>query len=212
MDFQLSKLEKLLSLEKDCSIPENYKKEWNAEIKELVNTKKFVQLIQYFQDMAASHRILENILFVVISKLSKDNPSLQLNDFKEEIGKLEKDEISGILQDLSTLELCLLIAMKHHVEIYDNQALNFEMVYTRYTKFTNRASNLQSCHRSVVMKAYEHLLSLELIAPVSGGTSRLQNEYQLYQLLVTPKQINEAIKQSAGLPTEVVQWANSSLV
>lgn len=45
---------------------------------------------------------------------------------------------------------------------------------------------------------------------VSGG--KLQKEYQLFKLLVTPQQVSEAIQKSSGLPTEVIQWCNSSLL
>lgn len=44
------------------------------------------------------------------------------------------------------------------------------------------------------------------------GNSKVQKEYQFFKLLVTSSQIQEAIKTSSGLPTEVVQWANSSLI
>lgn len=46
---------------------------------------------------------------------------------------------------------------------------------------------------------------------ISGGATRNQKEYQFFKLLVTPQQIHEALKKFVGLPTEVVQWANSSL-
>lgn len=41
--------------------------------------------------------------------------------------------------------------------------------------------------------------------------NRLQKEYQIFKLLITSQQITEAIKTMNGLPTEVVQWAGSSL-
>lgn len=69
----------------------------------------------------------------------------------------DTDEIVQSILDLSILELCLVIAMKHHVEIYDNQAMNFEMIFTRYLKFVNANSNIQTVQRPVVMKAFEHL-------------------------------------------------------
>lgn len=70
---------------------------------------------------------------------------------------LEKDDIIQSLQDLSVLELCLLIAMKHHAEIYDNQPMNFEMILSRYMKFANANSSIQGFQRPVIMKAFEHL-------------------------------------------------------
>jgi len=117
-----------------------------------------------------------------------------------------------ILQDLSVLELCLIVAMKHHCDIYDNNPMNFEMIYTRYVKFANKHSSMQNVQRPVVMKAFEHIQNLELISMAHQGSSKLQKEYQFFKLLVTSQQISEAISKAPGLPTEVVQWSNSSLV
>lgn len=47
--------------------------------------------------------------------------------------------------------------MKHHTDIYDNQLMNFEMIYNRYKKFGNTLSNVQTVERAVVMKAFEHI-------------------------------------------------------
>ncbi|XP_023312795.1 origin recognition complex subunit 4-like [Anoplophora glabripennis] len=125
---------------------------------------------------------------------------------------MERDDMLQILLDLNVLELCLIISMKHHVEIYDNQPMNFEMVFSRYLKFVNANSNIQSVQRPVIMKAFEHIQNLEIISMISGAGSRNQKEYQFFKLLVTSKQISDALKKYVGLPTEVVQWANSSLV
>lgn len=54
--------------------------------------------------------------------------------------------------------------------------------------------------------------NMELISVVNQGSGKLQKEYQLFKLLVTPQQIKEAVDKYVGLPTEVAQWANSSLI
>lgn len=95
--------------------------------------------------------------FSVASKLNKTAPSLTLETFQEEVKKIEQDEMVQVLQDLNTLELCLIIAMKHHCDIYDNNPMNFEMIYTRYLKFANTNSSVQLAQRPVVMKAFEHI-------------------------------------------------------
>lgn len=91
----------------------------------------------------------------IIYKLKEE--CLTVDMFQEEINTLERDDILVTLQDLNVLELCLLIAMKHHSEIYEGQSMNFEMVFSRYIKFVKTNSNIQSVPRSVVMKALEHL-------------------------------------------------------
>lgn len=94
---------------------------------------------------------------MVVSKLGDKNNKLTPEAFTEQIKILEQDDIVTVLQDLNVVELCLIIAIKHHCEIYDNQPMNFEMVLTRYLKFANANSAVQTVQRPVIMKAFEHL-------------------------------------------------------
>lgn len=86
-----------------------------------------------------------------------DNDTITVESFQEQLNKFEQDGTVQAIHDLSVLELCLIIAMKHHTDIFNKQPMNFEMVLTRYTKFANANSSVQSVQRPVVMKAFEHL-------------------------------------------------------
>lgn len=92
---------------------------------------------------------------------------MSADDIEEELSIFEKDDLVQTVQDLSVLELCLLIAMKHHSEIYDLQPFNFEMILTRYNKFVNANSNVQNVQRSVVLKAFEHI-QVGFRCPIQG--------------------------------------------
>ncbi|KAJ8985937.1 hypothetical protein NQ317_010694 [Molorchus minor] len=210
LDHMLKRIEYYLMIPEDLKMNSMIKKQWNTDLKNLLVDKKFKNVIQRLADIDLNERTLKNILFKVVSHLNSGK--LTVNTFQEQINLLEKDDITQVIQDLTVLELCLIIAMKHHEEIYDNHPMNFEMVLSRYIKFANANSNIQGVQRPVIMKAFEHIQNLELISIISGGSSRIQKEYQFFKLLVTPRQISEAVKNSVGLPTEVVQWANSSLV
>lgn len=59
---------------------------------------------------------------------------------------------------------------------------------------------------------YILLQSIELISVVNQSAGKTQSEYQLFRLLATRQQILEAVNKSTGLPTEVIQWVNSSFV
>jgi hypothetical protein len=52
---------------------------------------------------------------------------------------------------------------------------------------------------------------LEFITPV-GPEGKIQKEYQLYKLLLRSDQVMAGIKMYKNLPTEVDQWAASSLI
>lgn len=86
-----------------------------------------------------------------------ENSRLNIEKFQQQLNHLENDDMIQILLGLSVLELCLVIAMKHHEDIYDNKPMNFEMIECRYLKFVNSNSNIQSVQRSVIMKAFEHI-------------------------------------------------------
>lgn len=58
---------------------------------------------------------------------------------------------------LSVLELCLMISICHHLEIYDQEPFNFEMIYARYCKFASNNSTLLLTKRQVVIKAFERI-------------------------------------------------------
>lgn len=145
-----------------------------------------------------------------------------------ELTAFENDDLTTVLQDLSALEISLIVAMKHHRDIYDLNNMNFEMIYTRYVKFVNKHLSSQNVQRPVVMKAFEHIevslfycfvfhlwrfsQKLELISMMNHRLDKVQKEYQFFKLLVTDQQINNAISKMSWLPTALVQWAASSLV
>lgn len=52
---------------------------------------------------------------------------------------------------------------------------------------------------------------MQIVTMIQTAGSKVQKEYQFCKLLVTPQQISDAIKRYSQLPSEVVQWASSSL-
>ncbi|CAO2597506.1 Origin recognition complex subunit 4 [Lemmus lemmus] len=113
---------------------------------------------------------------------------------------------------LSVLEICLIIAMKHLNDIYEEEPFNFQMVYNEFQKFIQRkAHSVYNFEKPVVMKAFEHLQQLELIKPMERTSVNSQREYQLVKLLLDNTQIMNALQKYSNCPTDVRQWATSSL-
>ncbi|XP_014674402.1 PREDICTED: origin recognition complex subunit 4-like [Priapulus caudatus] len=81
-----------------------------------------------------------------------------------------------------------------------------------YHKFAMKRSAVQKYSRAVVLKAFEHLQALEFVVPTTEGSSgNIQKEYKLMSLLVEPGQVASTLQTYAGLPTEIQQWAQSSI-
>lgn len=60
-------------------------------------------------------------------------------------------------------------------------------------------------------QAFEHLLQLELVKPIERPSVRAQKEYLLMRLLLDNNQIMDALQLYPNCPTDVKQWAASSL-
>ncbi|XP_060034071.1 origin recognition complex subunit 4 isoform X2 [Erinaceus europaeus] len=81
-----------------------------------------------------------------------------------------------------------------------------------FQKFVQRkAHSVYNFEKPVVMKAFEHLQQLELIRPLERTSVNAQREYQLMKLLLDNTQIMNALQKYPNCPTDVRQWATSSL-
>lgn len=154
------------TIEKDNKNFSNDIKQWNKQIDNLMKDKKLQTILEEMHNLSVDERDLKNLLLNVVSKLEdvenfeqgfviKDK--LTFEDFAEEFKSFNKDSKVLVLQDLSVLEICLLVAIKHHSEIYDSNPFNFEMILTRYNKFANTNTLTHAVQRPVVLKAFEHI-------------------------------------------------------
>ncbi|KAF5270213.1 hypothetical protein FQA39_LY08427 [Lamprigera yunnana] len=209
---RMERVQNLLSLKPTTNLSKSYVKGWNKSIQDLIEKKEFQSLMQRILNIDPSEQTLKNMIIVVISKLSERKIQVNLKDFEDEWNYIERDDLTYVVQDLSALELCLLIAIKHHIQIYDEETFNFEIILTRYNNFVKRNSSIQYLHRSGVLKAFEHLQNLELIAPTAVSTVSHLKEYETFKLLITEQQLINGISKMNHLPTEIAQWVVSELI
>ncbi|XP_026490629.2 origin recognition complex subunit 4 [Vanessa tameamea] len=194
---------------------------WNAHVESLVEDQKVIDALEKFSYYTVNEQLFKDVLFQIVSKLSLSKSYIDVNDISSSIDHTVSPEHRvKLLQSLSILELSLVIAMMHGMEIFDGQPMNFEMVLHRYTKFSNTNSSTQTVPRPVILKAFEHLQELEIIMPVKNTdsiyntdttTSRVQKEYKLYTLAAPLEDIKEAMKGFKALPTEINHWFNNSV-
>lgn len=86
---------------------------------------------------------------------------LQTNRIQKLCADYIDDGFVKRIADLSVLEVCLLIAIKHHSEIYDHDPFNFEIIFTRLNKFF-KSSHMSPYDRSTVLASFEKLQVSEL--------------------------------------------------
>lgn len=201
---------KLLCL--DFNFPDQkFADSWNLQVEQLARDPTITDILRQQFEFTKDVRALQQLLMYPVCQLGEMSPSLSVSDFVESRKLITMDSKSAMLHGVSILELCLIIAMKHLTEIYEGEPFNFEMVYSEYSKFAQRKSSMQVFEKAVVLKAFEHLIHLELVRTVDGAGSRVQKEYRLMQMLIHPTQILDALQKYPQCPTDVRQWAASSL-
>ncbi|NP_001408195.1 origin recognition complex subunit 4 isoform X2 [Mus musculus] len=155
---------------------------------------------------------LHMLLMLALNRVTVSHPFMTSADLMEAQHMCSLDSKANIVHGLSVLEICLIIAMKHLNDIYEEEPFNFQMVYNEFQKFIQRkAHSVYNFEKPVVMKAFEHLQQLELIKPVERTSVNSQREYQLVKLLLDNTQIMNALQKYSNCPTDVRQWATSSL-
>lgn len=191
---------------------DTFAKSWNKKIALLTKNEKVYKALAKMNFYINSESFFKSFLFQLVSKISEKSPEITTEMVTEIRNSFDNDDRTIILCGLSVLELSLMIAVKHHSHIYDRDPFNFEIIFLRFSKFAKISSTMQGIERPVVLKAFEHLINLEIITPVRAAFGKVQKEFQMHNMDVEFDQIKTAIKQYPQLPTEIGQWAQSSLV
>uniref|UniRef100_A0A8C2IX56 Origin recognition complex subunit 4 n=1 Tax=Cyprinus carpio TaxID=7962 RepID=A0A8C2IX56_CYPCA len=199
-----------LSLPPDFPDPK-FSDEWNQSVTKLCEEKSVEEILRRHFNGSKDFRSLHSLLFLSVSRVSVSHSTLREADLLEASRLISADSKAIILHGLSILELCLIIAMKHLNDTYDGEPFNFQMVHNEFKKFIQRKSHsIHKFEKPVVMKAFEHLLQLELVRPVDSGVCKVQREYQLMRLMLEHGQVMEALQRYPQCPTDVKQWALSA--
>ncbi|NXY81788.1 ORC4 protein, partial [Alcedo cyanopectus] len=191
---------------------ECFTQKWNNNIQCLSEDRTVQGVLQNLFDHTKDLRSLNSLLMLALSSVTVHHPLITALDLQEASKQYRMDSKANIVHGLSVLEICLIIAMKHLNDVYEGEPFNFQMVYNEFQKFVQRKAHcIHNFEKPVVMKAFEHLLQLELVKPLERPSARAQREYLLMKLLLDNTQIMDALQAYPNCPTDVKQWAASSL-
>ncbi|XP_063487150.1 origin recognition complex subunit 4 isoform X3 [Symphalangus syndactylus] len=189
-----------------------FAEKWNENVQYLSEDRSVQEVLQKHFNISKNLRSLHMLLMLALNRVTASHPCMTAVDLMEASQLCSMDSKANIVHGLSVLEICLIIAMKHLNDIYEEEPFNFQMVYNEFQKFVQRkAHSVYNFEKPVVMKAFEHLQQLELIKPMERTSGNSQREYQLMKLLLDNTQIMNALQKYPNCPTDVRQWATSSL-
>ncbi|XP_032759152.1 origin recognition complex subunit 4 [Rattus rattus] len=189
-----------------------FAEKWNENAHCLSEDSTVLEVLQKHFNVNKNLQSLHMLLMLALNRVTVSHPFMTSADLMEAQHLCSLDAKASIVHGLSVLEICLIIAMKHLNDIYEEEPFNFQMVYNEFQKFIQRkAHSVYNFEKPVVMKAFEHLQQLELVKPMERTSVNSQREYQLVKLLLDNTQIMNALQKYSNCPTDVRQWATSSL-
>lgn len=185
-------------------------KKWNANVNTIFQDDSVKNILEYSFSFSNTLRSLKQLLYLVIQNIGENHPKLTSTDFEQAYNQCSEDSKCSVIHGLSILELSLVIAMMHLNEIYDGEPFNFEIVYNELSKFF-RKKMMWNLEKPVVMKAFEHLIDLELVRACTDSYSNVLKRFVPFRLLLDENEIKEAIANYQNLPFQLKNWSESSL-
>lgn len=148
-------------------LKKDFSTKWNKEIKALRSKKEIIDDLEALLDHNDRLAVQKTLLFRIISAIEDLNEQKCMISASKMATLIHRIVIEdylhfnskvAIMRDLSVLELSLVIAIKHHNDIYDGDPFNFEIILTRLHKFQNSGDfSTGPTDRAVVLKAFDVL-------------------------------------------------------
>lgn len=187
------------------------RRNWNTHVKEILQDKTVLNIFQRLYNITKDIRAVKKFLIYPVSTIDEYHPYMEIGDFIDSQTMQILDSKAAMLHGLSILEFCLIITIMHLILVYEEEPINFEIIYNEFQKYVQRKASLQQFDRPVVLKAFEHLLAIELIKIKPGNSCHISKNYLMIDVLLEPAQVREALQRYPNLPTELQQWASSIL-
>ncbi|KAJ1971454.1 origin recognition complex subunit 4 [Dimargaris xerosporica] len=211
----------------------HYRLAFNTQIERLCENPVFYQTLRQLYDLLRDVRTLYRALMLLVCNLSYESPMVSGARFDQAMADQLADCKLEMLKDVSLLELSLLVAMRSLV-CQSILKFNFEMVYDEYRTFMSRSgaatgSGMRLYKKPVALKAFEHLLALEVLRPLEGtgsaqtfqdgslasgtvtagnrlASSNSLKEYAMVQLLLDPVHLEELVDRYTDCPPTIKAW------
>ncbi|RCV26777.1 hypothetical protein SEVIR_5G276200v4 [Setaria viridis] len=163
----------------------------------IFSDKKFKGILNSLMDADAT---TSNILrFLAVSYMDMESGFLSMESFLKALSSLQRQPKMDSLQDLSILELYILVCM-HRLEDKEQSSYNFTSIMKEYRSIQDAYKTSDKYASTVCFRAFEHLLDRELI---SFGDNRGRNqalEYRPVKLLISSRELAQSLKLNTTCP------------
>ncbi|KAG6515119.1 hypothetical protein ZIOFF_025504 [Zingiber officinale] len=192
-------LEHILYLPKDIGLLSKYVAEFNSKIQDILNDKKFQEILDSILFIDGAINNLVQFLFRAVSSMSLESGLLSLENFKDSHLCYQRQPKTQILEGVSILELYILVCM-NRLECKEQNSYNFNSVMKEYKAIHEAYKTSDNYRDSVCLRAFEHLLERELIGFVDNKGRNLSIEIQPVKLLISPHELYLGLKSRSSCP------------
>uniref|UniRef100_A0A8C0TFA9 Origin recognition complex subunit 4 n=1 Tax=Canis lupus familiaris TaxID=9615 RepID=A0A8C0TFA9_CANLF len=106
-----------------------FSEKWNENVQCLMEDRSVREVLQKHFNVSKNLRSLHMLLMLALNRVTTSHPFMTAADLMEANQLCSMDSKANIVHGLSVLEICLIIAMKHLNDIYEEEPFNFQMVY-----------------------------------------------------------------------------------
>uniref|UniRef100_A0A5F7ZET4 Origin recognition complex subunit 4 n=1 Tax=Macaca mulatta TaxID=9544 RepID=A0A5F7ZET4_MACMU len=106
-----------------------FAEKWNENVQYLSEDRSVQEVLQKHFNISKNLRSLHMLLMLTLNRVTASHPFMTAIDLMEASQLCSMDSKANIVHGLSVLEICLIIAMKHLNDIYEEEPFNFQMVY-----------------------------------------------------------------------------------
>ncbi|KAM0885878.1 hypothetical protein ACQ4PT_030045 [Festuca glaucescens] len=192
-------MEHLLMLDKDSSLPKNYVTEYNSRLTSIFGNKKFKGILGSLTDADATTSNILRFLFRVVSYMDMESGLLSMECFTHALSCMQRQPKLDSLQDLSILELYILVCM-NRLEDKEQNSYNFNSIMKEYRSIQDAYKTSDKYATTVCFRAFEHLLDRELITFADSKGRNVALEYRPVKLLISSRELAQSLELNTTCP------------
>ncbi|KAF7320146.1 AAA domain-containing protein [Mycena kentingensis (nom. inval.)] len=193
---------------------------WQAGIQTFFKDPKAIAALKETFSVSKDVRVLVRLLTSLVVHLSPASPFPTLNQLQTAIARQRSRPSFPMLHALPYPALCLLIATVHS-DACGHPTFTFEMLYERVrdqirvsqsapVQFQGSSIGMPQCPRSVLLSAFEDLVSAKVIAIVATTSTALAKEFVKYRAVATKEDVKVALQTKGDV--NLTKWLTKATV
>ncbi|KAJ7071142.1 origin recognition complex subunit 4 C-terminus-domain-containing protein [Mycena amicta] len=197
---------KLLSCQISEALDEtgDWREQWEAGVRSFLSDQKVAIALKETFSVTKDVRVLTRLLTSVVVHLSSSSPFPNLKLLENAVAAQRSRPQFPMLHALPYPGICLLIACVHS-ETSGHAAFTFEMLYERVrdqirvstsapVQFNGSSVGMPQCSRSVLLSAFESMVSAKIITLVASSSTGMAKEFVKYRAVAGREDIKKALQ------------------